>query len=103
MSSSVAAGIGDRVTTSGNIIENINIEVGDTDAFYYIRTAGNTWEAEGCAGPLVPYIPESAPGSKAILSIAMTAKTLGANVTLVGICGDWAGNAGYLQIKKLLY
>jgi hypothetical protein len=86
------------VETSNRTIESVRIQNSENGAVYYFVATGG-WQATNCSGVIYAFIAESAPGAKAILSAALTAKTTGASLTFKGICGDSGGNTQYLQIK----
>jgi len=98
LSASAFGAPGDMVQTSNQMIQAVQIQNDGGSATYYFTAVGG-WQAANCPGVTHAYISEDAPGAKAILSAALTAKATGAPIIFTGICGDHAGNMVYIQIR----
>ena len=75
--------------TAAKSIERVQISAssnGTTASYYFVNTSG--WGATTCPNAMYVQITESYAGSKAMLSMALTAKSTNAEVTFLGECYD---------------
>ena len=98
LSASAFGAPGDMVQTTTKAIQVVDVQNDGGGATYYFRADGG-WQVPNCSGVTHAYVREDAPGAKAILAAALTARASGTPITFTGICGDAAGNTSYLQIR----
>ena len=96
---SVVAGVGDTVTTSEEFVGQIHI----TGGTYYFQTKDGNWSVPECPNARYVYMKESDSGVKAMLSVALTAKSSNKPIKFVGTCGDTNGSDIYIQGKTIIF
>ena len=99
-SNDVYADIGDHVSTAVKKVGKINIESGQNGATYYFIAEDENWSAANCPNAIYAYIWESDHGSKAILSLALSAKAQGQAIRFEGTCGSGTSDQ-YIKITRI--